>query len=295
MDWQGMLQHVLKTVTMMWVMNNVMKTFTGGPKPGASSFHAGAGGQEGNNGLWNGPVRMLWHEGTPMVSFMGEWKGREGGKDAFMLVCKGWFDDGIENCLCVDRYFISQLLNTCHLLELSFPPTRSHSPSLSSSFPPPLIQVLRVYLTEYPDFDRPRDHPSFLLWEERGLTFDWSKGNTREKRMNVSLTGEGGTEGGTEGRREGRREEGRHAMRVRIPQNIHVYMLMRCLEWLLLKSMACGEIITPPLPHLPPPSLLQKQPDRTAASTRMCGSSAMTCLGTTRRAGCGVTRGYVRS
>jgi len=91
-----MLQHVLKTVTMMWLMNNVMKNYMGGPKPGPPSFDAaagggGAGGLVGGDGLWNGPVRMLWHEGTPMVRIRG---GREGGREEWFdyIVACGLFD-----------------------------------------------------------------------------------------------------------------------------------------------------------------------------------------------------------
>ena len=53
-----------------------------------------------------------------------------------------------------------------------------------------------MYLTEHLDFNRTRDHPSFLLWEERDLTFDWNKGNTREKQVNITLTGKEGKEVG---------------------------------------------------------------------------------------------------
>jgi hypothetical protein len=64
-------------------------------------------------------------------------------------------------------------------------------------------------LTEHRDFDRRRDHPKFLLWEERGLAFDWAEGNSRKKEMNITLTGvERGREGGRGGGRGGGREGG---------------------------------------------------------------------------------------
>ena len=69
-----------------------------------------------------------------------------------------------------------------------------------------------MYLTEHLDFNRTRDHPSFLLWEERDLSFDWNKGNTREKQMNITLTGKGGREGGMGGGGGGREGEGKEGV-----------------------------------------------------------------------------------
>ncbi|TFJ84949.1 hypothetical protein NSK_003977 [Nannochloropsis salina CCMP1776] len=105
---------------MVWVMNSVMRQFTGPPSPPSSPSAVdvtGAGdARSGTNEIlpWRGPLRMMWSEGTPMF--------------------------------------------------------------------------LRVYLTEHRDFDRRRDHPKFLLWEERGLAFDWAEGNSRKKEMNITLT-----------------------------------------------------------------------------------------------------------
>jgi hypothetical protein len=72
-DWQGLIQQVLKTMTMVWVMNSVMRQFTGPPSPPSSPSAVdvtGAGdARSGTNEIlpWRGPLRMMWSEGTPMV------------------------------------------------------------------------------------------------------------------------------------------------------------------------------------------------------------------------------------
>jgi hypothetical protein len=125
-------------------------------------------------------------------------------------VCVCWWEG-----LCVS-------LHVCRWMKGVHPQSLPSAQFFSSSYNHPPIhqhihthththtQYMQVYLTEHPDFNRTRDHPKFLLWEEHDLTFAWDtptatytptdtdtdthththiqKNNTREKTMNVTLT-----------------------------------------------------------------------------------------------------------
>jgi hypothetical protein len=49
----------------------------------------------GGDGLWNGPLRMLWREGTPMVSEDCLQGGREGASERGR---EGGSEEGLDDC-----------------------------------------------------------------------------------------------------------------------------------------------------------------------------------------------------
>lgn len=56
-----------------------------------------------------------------------------------------------------------------------------------------------MYLSPHESFDYGRDHPSALVWEEEGLTYDWAEGNN-DRRISLNVSREAVLAGATAGR-----------------------------------------------------------------------------------------------
>ena len=73
-DWGGALQHLLRTMGMLMLVNHLMRTFVGDPAASRQSNQqqSGGGGYYGDShvqqGLYRGPLHLLWRQHTPMVS-----------------------------------------------------------------------------------------------------------------------------------------------------------------------------------------------------------------------------------